>query len=112
MRNNFFIRTNGRANAWPVFMGQSHPVYTKEGKHEIANASFSLLSINDSSFNLKKIDWEIVVDAGHGTSDMILNNENRIPEAIVITHPHLDHTLGIDWIAQSYYYTNNIYIVK
>jgi mRNA degradation ribonuclease J1/J2 len=36
-----------------------------------------------------------------------LNNENRVPEAIVLTHPHLDHTLGIDWIAQSYYFTTD-----
>jgi len=46
---------------------------------------------------------EFIVDAGHGSIPMLLNSYNRIPEAIFITHPHFDHILGVDWIAQSYY---------
>lgn len=107
MAHSIHIRTNGRANAWPVFIGENHPFYSKQGQHDLANASFSLFNIKNTDFNLKQIEWEVVVDAGHGTAETILHHENRIPETIVLTHPHLDHSLGIDWIAQSYYFKHN-----
>ena len=49
----------------------------------------------------------MLIDAGHGIVPFLLKHNNRIPEAIVLTHPHFDHILGIDWIIQSYYRFNH-----
>ena len=38
---------------------------------------------------------------------MLLKTHNRIPEAIVLTHPHFDHFVGVDWVAQSFYRFKN-----
>ncbi|HSH53089.1 MAG TPA: MBL fold metallo-hydrolase [Bacteroidales bacterium] len=95
------VRINGRGNAWPVFLGQNHPFYNRKDYGDLANASCSLLKKNNQEKN--KIEWELLIDAGHGTVQYLLQNHNRIPEAVFITHPHIDHFLGIDWIIQSYY---------
>jgi len=92
------VRTNGRGNAWPVSLGQEHPFYNREDINDLANASFSILKRNG-----KAIENEVLIDAGHGIVQFLLQNQNRIPEAIVLTHPHIDHTLSVDWIAQSHY---------
>ncbi len=94
------LRINGRGNAWPVFLGQDHPFYNREKHEDLANASCSILKRNRKDKN--EIEWELLIDAGHGTVQYFLQNHNRIPEAIFITHPHIDHFLGIDWIIQSY----------
>ncbi|NOY37878.1 MAG: MBL fold metallo-hydrolase [Chlorobi bacterium] len=99
MIRNLFLRVNGRGNAWPVPLGQEHPFYSRPGIPDYANASFSLL-IKDLD---EHILTDILIDAGHGIIPFLLSHENRIPEAIVITHPHFDHILGMDWIIQSYY---------
>ena len=100
------IRVNGRGNAWPVFVGKTHPFYKRKSE-DLSNASYSLISFKGNDINYNNIRWEVLIDAGHHTVPYIIQNENRIPEAIFITHAHLDHTLGIDWIAQSYHYTVN-----
>lgn len=92
------IRTNGRGNAWPIPLGQQHPFYDINNVNDLANASFSILKKENT-----KIEKEVLIDAGHGTIQFLLQNQNRIPEAIVLTHPHIDHTLSVDWVAQSYY---------
>jgi len=102
-----FLRINGRGNAWPVPMGQEHPFYMEGGNIDHANASFSLMEYSAPDRIRENINWELLVDAGHGSIPFLLNNNNRIPDAIFITHPHFDHILGIDWIAQSYYQYNN-----
>ncbi|MGM0505423.1 MAG: MBL fold metallo-hydrolase [Bacteroidota bacterium] len=94
------LRINGRGNAWPVFLGQDHPFYNRKKYEDLANASCSILKRNHKEKN--EIEWELLIDAGHGTVQYFLQNHNRIPEAIFITHPHIDHFLGIDWIIQSY----------
>jgi len=94
------LRINGRGNAWPVFLGQDHPFYNREKHEDLSNASCSILKRNRKDKN--EIEWELLIDAGHGTVQYFLQNHNRIPEAIFITHPHIDHFLGIDWIIQSY----------
>ena len=107
MKGKYYIRTNGRANAWPVFIGSEHPFYSRENHDDLSNASFSIISSGNENDPLKDIGFEVVVDAGNNTASYIIRHENRIPEAIVLTHPHLDHTVGVDWIAQSFYYKHD-----
>ena len=105
--SNVFIRVNGRGNAWPIPLGEEHPFYSSENIEDYANASFSIIGTEEDLIKNDNINWEILIDAGHGTIQYLLKHENRIPEAIVLTHSHIDHTLSIDWIIQSYYQLNN-----
>ena len=93
------IRTNGRGNAWPIPLGKEHPFYNKTEINDLANASFSIIK-NDSKNNIEK---ELLIDVGHGAIQFLLQNNNRIPDAIFLTHPHIDHTLSVDWVVQSYW---------
>ncbi len=104
MKNKYFIRTNGRGNAWPLFLGSDHPFYSAANPDDLSNASFSFIMSDSEEFTSESVRWEVLVDAGNNTASYIIRHENRIPEAIVLTHPHMDHSLGVDWIAQSYYY--------
>ena len=99
---NVFIRLNGRGNAWPVFLGKSHPFYSLNEPDDLGNVSYSIIGSNNTKFNIQQIEWELLVDAGNNTVSYLIRHENRIPEAIILTHPHLDHTVGVDWIAESY----------
>ncbi len=92
-----YIRTNGRGNAWPVPLGKKHPFYDKNNFEDIANASFSIIQSPDKS----TIEKELLIDAGHGAIQYLIRHGNRIPDAVFLTHPHIDHTLSIDWIVQS-----------
>ena len=94
------IRTNGRGNAWPILLGKTHKLYNIKNVEDYANASFSIIKYNISESIIEK---ELLIDAGHGAIQYLLKHNNRIPEAIVLTHPHIDHSLSIDWIVQSYY---------
>lgn len=105
--DNWFLRINGRGNAWPVPIGQVHPFYSHSGEHEYANASFSLMRFNHKAKSREHLEYELMIDAGHGSIPFLLKSYNRIPDALFITHPHFDHILGIDWIAQSYYRFHN-----
>lgn len=102
--NHIFIRLNGRGNAWPVFVGETHPFYSHENPDDLGNVSYSFIGSNKPDPDIGKIEWELLVDAGFNTVSYIIRHENRIPEAIILTHPHLDHTVGIDWIAESFVY--------
>jgi len=95
----YHLRINGRGNAWPVPIAQVHPFYSLPGAPDYANASYSLLRQDDAG----KVVMDLLVDAGHGIVPFLLRHGNRIPDALLITHPHFDHTLGMDWIIQSYY---------
>ncbi len=101
------IRVNGRGNAWPVFIGKRHPFYSTGDPDDLGNVSFSIFGTSETEFSTRSILWSLLVDAGNNIPSYIIRNENRIPDALFVTHPHLDHTLGIDWIAESYYYTHN-----
>ncbi len=94
-----YLRINGRGNAWPIPIAQHHPFYDLPGAPDYANASYSILKKDAKG----KIVNDILIDAGHGIIPFLLKNGNRIPDALLITHPHFDHTLGMDWIIQSYY---------
>lgn len=100
--NNVFIRLNGRGNAWPVFVGNSHPFYVTDDPDDLGNVSYSIIGSKDAELNIRQIEWELLIDAGNNTVSYIIRHENRIPEAIILTHPHPDHTIGVDWIAESY----------
>lgn len=93
------LRINGRGNAWPIPIGQHHPFYDLPGAPDYANASFSLIATDEE----KNVLSDILIDAGHGIVPFLLTHGNRIPDALVITHPHFDHILGMDWIIQSHY---------
>ena len=95
----FSLRINGRGNAWPIPIAQHHPFYELPGAPDYANASYSILEKDEKG----KVINDILIDAGHGIVPFLLKHGNRIPDALLITHPHFDHTLGMDWIIQSYY---------
>ena len=98
-----YIRVNGTGNAWPVPLGSEHPFYNTEDPEELANASFSIISSGTEGISRESIEWEVLVDAGHGVVQYLVRHNNRIPDAVALTHSHLDHTLSLDWIMQSYY---------
>ena len=100
------VRINGRGNAWPVVLGQEHSFYNRNNLEDLANASCSILKSKSTKPTKTEVDWDLMIDAGHGAVQYLLKNFNRIPEAVLITHPHIDHTLGLDWIVQSYYKLN------
>jgi len=104
MKTKYYIRTNGRANAWPIFLGSEHPFYSKANPDDLSNASFSIIKSDNENFSSKTVRWEVLVDAGNNTVSYLIRNENMIPDAVVLTHAHMDHSLGVEWIAQSYYY--------
>ena len=123
---NVYIRVNGRGNAWPIPLGQEHPFYSRNNIEDYANTSFSIINTNGNKINLSEsasggpdsvisykkihnhnINWENLIDAGHGIVQYLIKHNNRLPEAIILTHPHIDHTLSMDWIIQSYYRYNN-----
>ncbi|HAF29018.1 MAG TPA: hypothetical protein DCG75_08215 [Bacteroidales bacterium] len=100
------VRINGRGNAWPILLGQDHPFYDRTNYEDLANASCSIIKSKNKHPTEKDMDWDLMIDAGHGAVQYLLKNCNRIPEAIFLTHPHIDHTLSLDWIVQSYFKLN------
>jgi glyoxylase-like metal-dependent hydrolase (beta-lactamase superfamily II) len=88
----------GRGNAWPVPLGEEHPFYDRTDPVDLSNAAFSL-QIREAEGRMASV----LVDAGHGTVQSLLAGDNRIPDSICLTHGHLDHTLSVDWVVQSYW---------
>lgn len=101
-----FVRVNGRGNAWPVFLGGKSKFYNTSSE-DLSNASYSLINCNKGVLSADATQWEVLIDAGHHTVPFLIKNGNRIPEAVVLTHGHMDHTLGLDWVAQSRYRLSN-----
>ncbi|MBN2273925.1 MAG: MBL fold metallo-hydrolase [Bacteroidales bacterium] len=101
-----FIRVNGCGNAWPVFLGTEHPFYDRMNADDMGSASYAVIGCMGKNYSPRTIEWEIIIDAGHNTVPFLLKNENRIPEALFLTHAHPDHITGVDWIAQSLKYTS------
>lgn len=100
--NQIKVRINGRGNAWPILLGQEHPFYDRTNYEDLANASCSIIKSSNSKPKEEDIEWELMIDAGHGAIQYLIKNCNRIPDALFITHPHIDHIVGLDWIVQSY----------
>ncbi len=97
MRRSLQLKVHGKGNAWPVPLGGTHPFYDRTNPRELSNAAFSL-EITEG----EKLSGSILVDAGHGTIQSLISGSNRIPDCICLTHGHMDHTLSVDWIVQSY----------
>jgi len=92
------IFVHGRGNAWPIPLGEEHPFYNREDPLDLSNASYSLQL--QESHNLLA---SVLIDAGHGCVQSLLSGDNRIPDCLCLTHGHLDHTLSVDWIVQSFW---------
>jgi glyoxylase-like metal-dependent hydrolase (beta-lactamase superfamily II) len=92
------LLVHGRGNAWPVPLGENHPFYNRSDYRDLANAAFSLVATDR-----EKVTADILVDAGHGTIQSLVSGSNRIPHCICLTHGHMDHTLSVDWVVQSYW---------
>lgn len=96
------IRVNGRGNAWPLELGAS------DGRHqahrystfEYANTSLSILGY--ASKDDVEPQWEVLFDAGQGVAPFLIQNGNRLPDAVLISHPHYDHIAGLDWLGASH----------
>lgn len=99
----YLVRINGTGNAWPVPLGSDHPFYSPQDAERLANASFSILKSSSGEPGHPHIEWELLIDAGHGIVQYLIRHGNRLPDALVLTHSHLDHTVSLDWILQSYY---------
>ncbi|MEN8230059.1 MAG: MBL fold metallo-hydrolase [Bacteroidota bacterium] len=89
---------HGRGNAWPVPLGETHPFYNMKDPRDLSNAAFSLVASDKG-----RVVSDVLVDAGHGTVQSLISGSNRIPDSICLTHGHMDHTLSVDWIVQSFW---------
>ncbi len=102
MERSLHLKVHGRGNAWPVLLGETHPYYDRNNSTELSNAAFSLL-VKEGEEALN----HILIDAGHGTIQSLITGSNQIPEAVCLTHGHMDHTLSVDWIVKSFWRMNN-----
>ena len=102
MEHKLQLVVHGRGNAWPVPLGETHPFYDRGDPLDLSNAAFSLVSSKSGA-----ITADVLVDAGHGTIQSLITGSNRIPDCICLTHGHMDHTLSVDWVVQSYWRRHN-----
>ena len=96
MNNGLLLRYLGTGNAWPVPLGSEHPFYDRTDSAQLANSAYSLYAMDGNE------EVELLVDAGHGIVQRLLAYSNKIPDALCLTHSHLDHVASVDWIVQSY----------
>ena len=96
--SDYYLKINGRGNAWPVLLERDHPFYDRHNPKDLLNASYSILKRNQKGH----IENEILIDAGYGIIQELLATSNRVPEALIITHPHPDHIVSLDWLARCY----------
>ncbi len=101
---NLQLRINGTAPAWPVLLEYPSAFYQPQNSNALGSASYSILSYTNKEKTV--INWEVLIDAGHNTVPFLLNHGNRIPDAIILTHGHPDHMLGVDWIVQSHHFNS------
>lgn len=97
------IRVNGRGNAWPLELGANNSRHSALQKHpeEYANTSFSILKVDETA-EIHNVQWEILFDIGQGIVPFLVNNGNRLPDAVIISHSHFDHICGLYWLVSSY----------
>ncbi len=98
MKHRLEIVVHGRGNAWPVPLGEDHPFYNRKDPLDLSNAAYSLQLMEADS-----VLSSVLIDAGHGTVQSLLSGDNRIPDCICLTHGHMDHTLSVDWVVQSFW---------
>lgn len=92
------LHVHGRGNAWPVPLGETHPFYNRNDCRDLSNAAYSLTASEQGSMRA-----DVLIDAGHGTIQSLISGRNRIPDCICLTHGHMDHTLSVDWVVQSFW---------
>ncbi|MBI1763923.1 MAG: MBL fold metallo-hydrolase [Acidobacteria bacterium] len=95
------IRVNGRGNAWPLELGANG---TRHRLHrcsafEYANTSLSIVGY--ASKDDVEPEWEVLFDVGQGVVPFLIQTSNRLPDAVLISHPHYDHVAGLDWLGAS-----------
>lgn len=95
------IRTNGRGNAWPLELGASGARHQSliGSAPEYANTSLSILGYDRADD--KKPRWEVLFDIGQGVLPFLVQHGNRLPDAVLLSHPHYDHVSGLDWLGAS-----------
>ena len=93
------IRTNGRGNAWPLELGAHGPRHDALVRvaSEYANTSLSILGYDGPTVP----SWEVLFDVGQGVLPFLVQHGNRLPTAILLSHPHYDHVSGLDWLGAS-----------
>jgi phosphoribosyl 1,2-cyclic phosphodiesterase len=101
-----YIRVNGRGHAWPLEIGAHHSSDHRHAAlqgqlHEYANTSLSILRI-DGEPSRAPVHWEVLFDIGQGIVPFLVQHGNRLPDAVILSHPHFDHVSGLDWLVQSY----------
>jgi glyoxylase-like metal-dependent hydrolase (beta-lactamase superfamily II) len=95
----YAVLVNGRGNAWPIEVGApcgpgSRSAALGNDLREYANTSFSI--VRESAVG--NLEWSVLVDVGMGVIPALVQSSNRLPDAIVLTHSHLDHIAGLDWL--------------
>jgi ribonuclease BN (tRNA processing enzyme) len=101
-----YIRVNGRGSAWPLELAAHHSSDHRhaalQGRpHEYANTSLSILKVDDAPSHAP-VHWEVLFDIGQGIVPFLVQHGNRLPDAVILSHPHFDHVSGLDWLVQSY----------
>ncbi len=95
------IDVNGRGNAWPLELGTTdarHAAF-RQIPEEYANTSYSIVGKYPDT---GRTEWDVLVDIGQGVVEALVRRHNRLPNAVLVTHPHHDHIAGLDWLANSY----------
>lgn len=100
---NVYIRVNGRGNAWPLELGADNPRDSalRGQLLEYSNTSLSILGINGVPSS-GELQWDVLFDIGQGIVPFLVQNGNRLPDAVILSHLHYDHISGLDWLVQSY----------
>lgn len=96
--SNYRLRFIGTGNAWPVLISEAHPFYDGNSEQDLANSTYIVEREEDGC-----VSETILIDAGFGVIPFLIRNQNRLPDAVVLTHAHLDHTASLDWIVNSYF---------
>ena len=103
-----WIRINGRGNAWPLELGSNDARHRalRDTPNEYANTSLSVIGAEgvgpEGHPAPDNVRWEVLVDIGQGVIPNLIGAGNRLPNALVLTHPHFDHVSGLDWFCPSY----------
>jgi len=96
------IRVNGRGNAWPLELGSTDRRAPEIAGDlaEYANTSMSVVGLagGENSGSL----WEVLFDVGQGVVPFLIREGARLPDALILSHPHFDHTCGLDWLVNSH----------